>query len=74
MNGDGLSIRQMAMALQISVGKVAKSLKALEDFGIIERTHNNNNHLPDKIILRDADKAWELNPTGKSYSRTWRWK
>ena len=74
MYGDCLSQRQIANALKIGQRRVIKSLQALEDFGVIERHHNKDESKPDVVVLKDIDKAWELNPTGKGYSRTWRWK
>lgn len=75
MYGNSLSQRQIARALKISTGKIYKSLKALEELGVIEIDSSKTNmNKADTIILKDVDRAWELNPKGKEYNRLWRWK
>lgn len=75
MYGDSLSQRQIAKALNISKTRVQKSLKALEEMGVIEIDDSKTNmNKASKIILKDVDRAWELNENGKEYSRAWRWK
>ena len=74
MYGDSLSQRQIARALGIGLGKVNKSLRALEEMGVIEIDDSKTNmNKASKIILKDTDRAWELNEKGKEYSRLWRW-
>lgn len=75
-SGDGLSQRQIAKALNISVSKVNKALKKFEEKNLIIRKHYNDRITPDDIILKDIDKAWDLNPDGLDYlynKRFWRW-
>lgn len=74
--GNGLSQRQIAKALNISNGKVNKILKKFEEKGIIVRRHFYDHETPDEIILKDVDKAWDVNPDGLDYlynQRFWRW-
>lgn len=74
MYGSSLSQRQIAKALRIGLYKVGKALKALEELGVIEIDNSKTNmNKADTITLKDVDRAWELNPKGKEYSRTWRW-
>jgi DNA-binding MarR family transcriptional regulator len=75
MNGNSLSQRQIARAQRISTSQVNKVLNKFEESGIIIRQHFNDYETPDKIILKDVDRAWKLNPEGEKYkyNRNWRW-